>query len=201
MEILRSGYSALTLEEVQDIHNDVYQSALRLHRTLRNYLLILDLQTAKPEPLMSPPLLRRAEESIHTGVNEALRLNKRREDINIRVQVCSISVKPEDLARIVEELVDNACKFSRQSTPVEVSLSSSGLLTVLDQGRGLTTEEIGRIGAFQQFDRKVQEQQGLGLGLVLVQKLTTQCEAEFSVSSKPGQGTQVQIAFPTAIPA
>jgi two-component system sensor histidine kinase/response regulator len=201
MEILRSDFPGLAPEEVQDIHNDVYQSALRLHRTLRNYLLILDLQTAIPEAATPPLSPREVEKHIQAGVMEALRLNQRREDVTVRVNVCSISIKPDDLSRLVEELVDNACKFSRQGTPVGVELDANGRFTIADQGRGLTADEIGRIGAFQQFDRKKQEQQGLGLGLILVQKLTAQCEAKFSINSQPGQGTQVQIAFPLASPA
>ncbi len=197
MEILRSDFSSLTPEEVKDIHNDVYQSALRLNRTLRNYLLILDLQAASAEPAPPPPPLSpgEAEESIQAGVDEALRQNERREDVTVGVKACSISVKPGDLARMVEELVDNACKFSRQGTPVAVELGADGRLTITDQGRGLTAQEISRIGAFQQFDRKKHEQQGLGLGLVLAQKLAAQCKAEFSLESQPGKGTQARIAF------
>ena len=195
MEILRSDFPALAPEEVQDIHNDIYQSALRLHRTLRNYLLILDLQTATSEavPTLSP---REVEESIQGGVTEALRLNNRKEDVTVRVKICSISIKPSDLSRMVEELVDNACKFSRQGTPVKVELEADGRLIITDEGRGLTAEEIAHIGAFHQFDRKKHEQQGLGLGLVLVQKLAAQHKAEFFMKSKPGEGTQAQIAFP-----
>jgi two-component system sensor histidine kinase/response regulator len=197
MEILRADSGTLTPAEVSDIHNDIYQSAIRLHRTLRNYLLILDLQTTSSE--LAPPLSpREAEESIRTGVAEALRLNNRREDITVQVNACSISVKPGDLGRIIEELVGNACKFSRQGTPVKVELSADGRLTVTDRGRGLAAAEISRIGAFQQFDRKKQEQQGLGLGLILVQKLTALCKAEFSIKSQPGEETQAQIAFPLA---
>jgi two-component system sensor histidine kinase/response regulator len=198
MEIARSNFAALTPAEMQEIHTDVYNSALRLHRTLRNYLLILDIQAAKPERLISPLPARRAEECVQAGVSEALRLNDRSDDVKVRVQVCSISVKPEDLGRIVEELVDNACKFSRRGTTIEVLLNAGGNLTITDQGRGLTSDEVNRIGAFQQFDRKKQEQQGLGLGLVLVQKLAALCEAKFSMRSEVGQGTQVEIAFPSA---
>jgi signal transduction histidine kinase len=159
--------------------------------------LILDLQTAPSEP--APPLAPRdVEKSLRAAINEALRLNNRREDVTVEVKSCSISVKPEDLGRIVEELVDNACKFSRQGTPVKVELSADGRLTVTDRGRGMTVDEINRIGAFQQFDRKKQEQQGLGLGLVLVQKLTAQCKGGFSINSRPGEGTEAQIAFPAA---
>jgi signal transduction histidine kinase len=197
MEVLRSDPGTLTPAEVGDIHNDIYQSALRLHRTLRNYLLILDLQTASSEPA-TPLAPREVEESIRAGIDEALRLNNRREDLTIEVSACSIAVKPGDLSRIVEELVDNACKFSRQGTPIKVGLSADGRLTVTDRGRGMAAAEINLIGAFQQFDRKKQEQQGLGLGLVLVQKLAAQCKAEFSINSRPGEGTEAQIAFPVA---
>jgi len=200
MEILRSDFSTLTAAEVGDIHNDVYQSALRLHRTLRNYLLILDLQNAPTgvAPVLTPG---EVEKNIQAGVEEALRLNQRREDITVQVQPGSISVKPDDLNRMAEELVDNACKFSRQGTPVTVEFSADSRLTVTDKGRGLTAEQIGQIGAFQQFERKKNEQQGLGLGLILVQKLAAQCQAEFSLTSQPGEGTQAQIAFPLASPA
>jgi signal transduction histidine kinase len=201
MEIVRGNSAGFTSAEVDDIVEDVYKSALRLHRTLKNYLLILDLQTVSSEPLPPPLSSLEMEEVIQAGVDEALRHNERREDVTLRMSACSASVKPEDLSRMVEELTDNACKFSRQGTPVTVELSADGRLTITDEGRGLSTEEIGHIGAFQQFDRKKHEQQGLGLGLVLVQKLTVRCNAKFSMNSQPGKGTQVQIAFPLASPA
>jgi signal transduction histidine kinase len=197
-EILRSEISELTSGEVSDILNDLHQSELRLHRTLRNYLLILELQNAVPENMIGSLSPRQVEESIQAGVKEALRLNKRQDDVTVLVSACSITVKSEDLSRMVEELVDNACKFSRQGTPVAVEFSSEGRLTISDHGRGLTKEDITHIGAFQQFDRKKQEQQGLGLGLVLVQKLTNLYQAKISISSNLGEGTQAEIAFPLA---
>jgi signal transduction histidine kinase len=100
----------------------------------------------------------------------------------------------------VEELVDNACKFSRQGTSIEVTLNAIGELTVADKGRGMTVEEITRIGLFRQFERKKHEQQGLGLGLVLVQKLAARANAEFRVDSEPGQGTRAIVRFAKASP-
>ena len=64
----------------------------------------------------------------------------------------------------------------------------------------MAPEEIKQIGAFRQFDRKKQEQQGLGLGLILVQKLATRSGAELSIESALGKGTQVKVAFQTAAP-
>jgi signal transduction histidine kinase len=196
LEILRSDPSAFTPAEIADIHTDMYQSALRLHRTLRNYLLILDLQTPSPTPpsLLSPG---EVEEQIRRGVREALRHYEREDDVTIDLKPCALTIKPDDLSRIVEELVDNACKFSRHKTPVRVELAADGRLTITDQGRGMTEEETGRIGVFQQFERKKQEQQGLGLGLVLVQKLASLYNVKFLLTSQPGAGTKVEIVFPT----
>ena len=197
MDLLRADPAGFSPEEVADIHGDIYRSAIRLHRTLRNYLLILDFQ-AVSSALQPPPLSPRdVLESIRTGLNEVFRQNERREDVSVKVNALgALSLKSEDLSRIVEELVDNACKFSRPGTPIKVELSGDGRLTVTDAGRGLRPEEIERIGAFQQFNRKMHEQQGLGLGLVLVQKICARCEAKLSLRSRPGEGTQAQIAFP-----
>jgi two-component system sensor histidine kinase/response regulator len=195
MELVLGDQPGFGPEEIRDIHQDVYNSALRLHRTLRNYLLILDLPSAAETlPTLSPG---EVEESIRSGITEALRLNgKRAEDLTVQVNAGAIAVKRTDLTQIVEELIDNAFKFSRQGTPVTLTLDADGRLVVTDKGRGLTAEEIARIGAFRQFERKKNEQQGLGLGLVLVQKLTALCNAKFGITSQPGAGTQVEITFP-----
>ena len=76
------------------------------------------------------------EKRIRIGVNQALRQYKqRRLDVRVQIDACSFSIQLEDLSLIVEELVDNACQFSRHETPVRVELSSGRQLTIADQGR------------------------------------------------------------------
>ncbi|MCE0499758.1 MAG: hybrid sensor histidine kinase/response regulator [Methylacidiphilales bacterium] len=200
LQILRSDLPTLSPVEVSEMHNEIYKSALRIQRTLRNYLLILDLPSASSESVPPPLSPEHVEESIQEGIHEVLRQHERRDDVGLWMSACSISVKPGDLSRIVEELVDNACKFSRRGTPVKVVLGTDGRLIIRDKGRGLTAEEISRIGAFQQFDHKKNEQQGLGLGLVLVQKLAALSGAKFLITSQPGEGTQVEVTFPSQEP-
>ena len=197
MEILESGYEKFSPEEVKDIHRDVYQSALRLNRTLRNYLLILELQGKPAEKAGRPSSPSETETAVLAGIEEALRKNNRRGDVKAVVQGAALAVRAQDLSLVVEELVDNACKFSRQGTPVTVGFAE-GRLMVTDLGRGMTPEEIARIGAFHQFERKRQEQQGLGLGLVLVQNLVARADGKFSLESEPGAGSRAQIEFPLA---
>jgi signal transduction histidine kinase len=195
VDILRSGEAPLTPEEQKEIYDDLYYSAHRLHRTQRNYLLLLDLKNASPEPMVGSLSPRLVEESIHAGIKEALRLNRRKEDVTVMVTPCAIAIKANDLSRMVEELADNAFKFSRAGTRVMIEFTAEGQLVVADEGRGMTPEEVERIGAFQQFDREKNAQQGLGLGLVLVQKIASLYQAQLHLDSYPGQGTQARILF------
>jgi signal transduction histidine kinase len=196
-DVLQSGFSELSAEEIQDLLKDIRDSALRLHRTVRNYLLILDLEAASHETRPAPaPLSPKAlEENVLAGAEEAVHRNNRMEDVSVRVDECSVLVNPRDLNLIVEELVDNACKFSRQGIPIVIRFGADGVLTVTDGGRGMPPEEIKQIRAFRQFDRKKHEQQGLGLGLFLAQKLTAQNGASLAIESAAAQGTQVKVAF------
>jgi hypothetical protein len=53
--------------QINEIHDGVYLSAIRLHRTLRNYILILDLQTAScpsVPPILSRGTWRKASEPV-----------------------------------------------------------------------------------------------------------------------------------------
>jgi len=201
MEILQEDSCPLSPAEVKDIHQDVYISALRLHRTLRNYLLILDLQTQPARAETTPTLsVRKVEETIRAGVSAALRSSgDRKDDVILELSPSPLPGREEDLCLIVEELADNALKFSRRGTPVKIKLTPGGRLSFSDQGRGMTPEEISRIGAFKQFDRKKHEQQGLGLGLVLVEKLTVLVGARLEVKSEPGVETLVEIVFPSDV--
>ena len=70
--------------------------------------------------------------------------------------------------------------------------------SVTDQGRGFSTEQIRRIGAYVQFDRKMQEQQGLGLGLVIAKRLAELHGGSLAIEGSKGAGTTVTVKLPQA---
>ena len=110
-----------------------------------------------------------------------------------------VPISEDYLGKIVDELVQNAFKFSESGKRVSVSLSASPngvLLSVTDQGRGFSTEHITKVGAYMQFDRKIQEQQGLGLGLVIARRLTELHGGTLSIQSERGTVTTVTVKLP-----
>ncbi len=196
---LREDLPRLAPAEITELLAGIEQSGWRLHRTLKNYLAVLDLEAGAPAG--PPPVLAGDDPAaaVANGAAAAARRHQRAADLSVEAAGCTIAVPADDLATMAEELVDNACSFSRQGTPITVRLEASGRLQVTDRGRGMTPEQVRRIGAFRQFDRKKHEQQGLGLGLVLVQKLSARCGAEFSLASEPGAGTTATVGFKPAV--
>ncbi|NJL92337.1 MAG: ATP-binding protein [Anaerolineae bacterium] len=67
---------------------------------------------------------------------------------------------------------------------------------IMDVGRGMKPEEIQRIGAYMQFERRIHEQQGAGLGLELARRLTQLFQGHFRIESEPGVGTLVEVRIP-----
>lgn len=105
----------------------------------------------------------------------------------------------EYFAKIVDELVQNAFKFSEAGSPVRVKLDeafNAVVLSVSDQGCGFSTEQITRIGAYMQFDRRMQEQQGLGLGLTIAKRLVALHGGTLSIESTKGAGATITAKLP-----
>lgn len=200
VDVLRGDLATLRPEEIVELLDAIEDSGWRLHRSLRNYMLVLDLQKNPAAPADTVPELQGTvlASAIQAGVNTALRRHPRQQDVRRELSDVALRAVAGDLTIIAEELVDNACRFSRHGTGIHVALSRDGELCVTDRGRGLSAEQIAQIGAFRQFDRKHIEQQGLGLGLFLVRELAERCGATLHVASEHGAGTRARVAFRTA---
>jgi signal transduction histidine kinase len=70
------------------------------------------------------------------------------------------------------------------------------VLSVKDHGRGMTADQIAHLEAYRQFDRKLYQQAGLGLGLAIVQRLAELHGGEFKIASLPQQETIVCVSLP-----
>jgi two-component system sensor histidine kinase/response regulator len=67
---------------------------------------------------------------------------------------------------------------------------------VLDEGRGMTKEQITKVSAYMQFERRQYEQQGAGLGLAVSRALAEFHRGGLTIESEPGKGTMVTVRLP-----
>ncbi|GAB3516123.1 HAMP domain-containing sensor histidine kinase [Emticicia fontis] len=97
-------------------------------------------------------------------------------------------------------ILNNACKYS-QNKPVSVHIGASQeqvLLFIKDQGIGIPESELPFI--YDPFFRASNTRlfEGYGIGLPLSRNIIKLHNGTLLVTSKPGQGTSVQINFPLA---
>ena len=110
-----------------------------------------------------------------------------------------LSISDEDIELILKEIIDNAYKFSEENSLVTVLLTNDEeyfKVEITNSGRGMTDDQVSRIGLFQQFERERYEQKGLGIGLAIAKKLLELNEGILQISSIPDSETIVTLNIP-----
>lgn len=202
-EILTSDAASLQPQEISEMGQVIYQSGKRLEHLVENFLIFAQLELLGSDPQKLQSLLRKQTPSpvalIETQVQEQMHIANRPDDVMLALTDIPVPMSEEYLGKIVGELVQNALKFSQAGSPVQVTLLEQDnqiVLTVMDRGRGISAEHIAKIGAYMQFDRKMHEQQGLGLGLTICKRLTELHGGTLAIQSDPGFGTTVTVKLP-----
>ena len=190
-------------EDVLENARMVHISAERLHRLIENFLAYAQIELMAKD---AKSILSTASESstataplVTEGAKAVAARWKREADLRLEVRDSTVPVIADNLQKIVEELMDNAFKFSEPGTSVRVvagALDQTFSLNIINTGRGMTAEQIGRIGPHVQFDRDKYEQQGAGLGLIIAKRLTELNGGNFLINSTLGQQTRVTVSFP-----
>jgi two-component system, sensor histidine kinase and response regulator len=205
-EMIRDLHREMKPEEIGEMAAAISKAAQRLHRMAENYLLHAGMELQRLTAVDSPAgaLSGAAGADLVRDVAAAqAREYGRERDLQMELADATLPLAEPYVRKIVSELVDNALKFSVAGNPIKVSLTAAGAgvtLTIADAGCGMTPDQIRDVGAFGQFDRAVFEQQGSGLGLVLVKGIIEASGGAFDLRSAPGEGTLASAAWP-ATPA
>lgn len=104
------------------------------------------------------------------------------------------------MARLVQNLVENAFKYTAEDGKVSVSLrAADGMLTlsVADTGIGIDKKDLPHIWErFWQADSSRGVDRGSGLGLAMVKQISDAHGGKLSVESKPGEGSTFFYTMP-----
>jgi signal transduction histidine kinase len=205
-ELLAGDAASLPPNEVAEMGQTIYDSGKRLERVIENFLIYAQLEIISADPQKVAAICNKRTESpaslIEKSARNAARPVGREADLALELMDGPLAISEEYLAKITDELVQNAFKFSEPNSPVRVVLSQtagSATLTVSDHGRGFSTEHITRVGAYMQFDRKMHEQQGIGLGLAIVKRLAELHRGTLAIQGGRGQNTVVTLKLPAKL--
>lgn len=203
--IIYQESESLNTEEIKSLSHDIVQSVSRLSKITENYLLYIRLNNIEVnENLKKELITSTTEEPFAVAfdiVNNIAAKHNRFEDLEIENETMeiSINISSENFYVIINELSDNAFKFSKKGSKVRLSsFIKNEMLNICleDEGIGLDESQIENIAALNQFNREKNEQQGVGLGLIIAKKMTELHGGELKISKgRNNIGSKLGLTF------
>jgi signal transduction histidine kinase len=111
---------------------------------------------------------------------------------------CLVWASPEDLAHVLDNLLENSIRYTPEDTEITVETSQRGgraVMAVADTGPGISQDDRARI--FERFYRGTVGKKagsGTGLGLAVVSELVGRWGGKVALAD--GQGTRIEANFP-----
>ncbi|MBW3586650.1 MAG: HAMP domain-containing histidine kinase, partial [Cyanobacteria bacterium 0813] len=199
---LKDELADMEIAQIREILGWAHDSARRLETLTKKFLIYLGLElSASQQHKMESARTQFLASAIEAELTYQAQKVDRSDDLLLTLEEADIALSERYLSTILHELIDNALKFSSPETTIKVSSQVVGErlhLSVHDSGQGMTEEQIAKIGAFMQFERKKYEQQGTGIGLKIVQKIVELAGGEFSITSIYQKETTVHLTLPIA---
>ena len=129
----------------------------------------------------------------------------KKKNINIQYKpshIGDINADPQAIERILNNLVDNAIKYSKEDSQIVISTSNDSddhiKVMVEDNGPGISDEDqdyiFGRF--FRTASARATDNQGSGLGLAIVKHLVNSLNGEVGIDSVPGKGSVFWFTVP-----
>jgi light-regulated signal transduction histidine kinase (bacteriophytochrome) len=118
-------------------------------------------------------------------------------------QDCTVLGEHDAICRVVENLINNAIKFSPSGGTVSIKLEPSGpdaLISVIDSGAGVPAEELPLIfKRFWQGQSSRQIANGSGLGLYTCRQIVESHHGRIWCESKDGTGASFFVKLPSIV--
>lgn len=202
-ELLASSADTLDVATIAEMGQEICLSGQRLERLIENFLFYARLEIVATDAdnitvLRSAQTTNPGEITRAAAMEQAERI-ARLSDLMLDLTNVPLPMDVEYFKKIVIELTQNAFKFSEHGMPVRVSLKATtdgAEFSVHNRGRTFSTEQIQRIDAYVQFERKMQDEQGLGLGLAITKKLAELHGGQLIITSSKDAGTTVTLKLP-----
>lgn len=193
----------------------MFDQASRMSRLLSDLLNLSRIESAEYTPLSErcavAPIIRR----VATG----LEVTAQKRSMSIRLELDDslpdILGKEDELAQILQNLLDNALKYSREDSVVTVRARKTPppaalaarcqealAISVEDQGEGIAPEHLPRLTErfFRIDTARSRRMGGTGLGLAIVKHLVNRHRGLLVIDSEPGKGSCFTVFLPPANP-
>jgi len=203
------GYSNLILEDKDSIEKEdifpmiewIEKSGQRLKDRIEKLILLTEIELDIESGLSFDNTTQVNNSFVNDLLLKTVGYYSNKNKLLLDIQESEVSIPLNYLDRILNEIVDNAFKFSEQNNPISIigiNKEEQYLINVIDDGIGMDSDELNQISAFKQFSREMKQQEGNGLGLVIAERICNLVKGDLTIKSKKKQGTTVTISLTKA---
>jgi len=212
LSLIRMYAETLYLQRLQDrareheYHRVILSEAEKLSRMIGDVLSFARLRDGLPACRLEQADLGATLREIVATYGEEWAGRGARVEMQIDAGPWIVAHDPQAVTQIVLNLVDNAIKYGGAGCHVEIRLSADAdraRLAVIDQGPGIEPARRQRIRRAVQRGQVVEDADGSGLGLSLVQQIADAHGARLTLDDAGDhRGLRVDVSFPlTGAPA
>jgi len=126
----------------------------------------------------------------------------KKKKITIKNNITSLEIwgQEDSLIDLLVILLDNAIKYSPNSSIIEISAKKEGqsvIIAVTDQGMGISQTDLPHVfERFYRADKSRSQAPGYGLGLAIAQKIAQMHMGNIKVKSQPDKGSTFEVVLP-----
>lgn len=199
IETLQIKDKHLTEVERNDYLNKINSSSERLSKLIGQLFEYSKLEANQIQPVKEPFLISELANDIHR--NYQMLAAKKQIDLKLEMAEKTPLVFADIslVERAIQNLMDNALKFTPEHGEVIVSIKPSVTLveiTIKDSGPGIAKENQHLVFERYRQTKTGKEKEGAGLGLAIVRKIMDLHNASIKVLSQPNQGTAFSFSLP-----
>jgi two-component system sensor histidine kinase VicK len=199
---------AMMMEMDDDLNEDTQDSVSMIKQScVKARSIISDLlEAAKNENLTNIELHKTEMNHWLRGIIDMWKIQK---DLKNNIVLLSIGstihagINNEKFQRVLDNLISNAMKFSKEKDNIELHLEQKGnrvTIKVKDHGLGIPAGMLPHI--FERFSKAgrtgLKGEQSTGLGLSIVKQIVESHKGTIKVESEEGKGTTFVIELPSA---
>ena len=192
-------FSRLSIEETKDYIKSIDNSTDRLAKLVDNLLDTSRMDAGLLKLEKSPTSITNLIQAV--AAEATIRANRHYIVTTLEKKLPRVNIDPKRIRQVMDNLIDNAIKYSPQETEILISAKRNGrelLISVTDQGPGIPADELTNI-----FDRMYRIEQrlysgadGIGLGLYICQRLVETHGGRIWAESTLGKGSTIQFTLP-----
>ncbi|MDZ4768426.1 MAG: response regulator [Chloroflexota bacterium] len=209
VEVLSRQMGQLSPKDIQELLDTVIVGSRRLTHRVEQLVFItqLDAGALSAETVLTQGLDMAMWEMLIAANNLARRFAYQMQPgVTVNAQTRDyeslVLCNPYALKQALAELIANALTFAPSNTEVTVRQwrrNNTVFISVTDMGMGIPADEMeNAVQRFQQIGREKNEQQGMGVGLWLAQRILAAHGGALDIRSVVGTGTQVIVRLPVA---